>query len=102
MKSQRELHTFSSGIILESGEVLSSFDLMVDTYGELNSDKSNAILVCHAFSGSHHAAGKNDDGKSGWWDELIGPNKAIVFKLEAIDKCIKPESFPIKRLLFFI
>jgi homoserine O-acetyltransferase len=77
MKSQRELHTFSSGIILESGEALSSFDLMVDTYGELNSNKSNAILVCHAFSGSHHAAGKNDDGKSGWWDELIGPNKAI-------------------------
>ena len=78
MKSHRELHNFSSGIKLESGEALSAFDLIVDTYGELNSDKSNAILVCHAFSGSHHAAGKlENDAKSGWWDELIGPDKAI-------------------------
>ena len=75
---ERNIHKFSSGIKLECGKSLASFDLMVDTYGELNSDKSNAILICHAFSGSHHAAGKSDDDENlGWWDNLIGPDKAI-------------------------
>ncbi|MER2012817.1 MAG: homoserine O-acetyltransferase, partial [Psychrobacter alimentarius] len=58
---------------------LPSFDLIVETYGTLNSDKSNAVLICHALSGSHHAAGfhSSDDKKAGWWDNMIGPNKAI-------------------------
>ena len=78
MRSERKLHSFDSGITLECGDILKSFDLMVDTYGNLNSDKSNAILVCHAFSGSHHAAGNSsEDDRPGWWDELIGPQKAI-------------------------
>ena len=51
---------------------------MVDTYGELIFDASNAILVCHAFSGNHHAAGKHEtDATEGWWDQMIGPGKAI-------------------------
>ena len=78
MKTETINYHFNSGITLESGEFLSAFDLIVETYGELNADKSNAILVCHAFSGSHNAAGESDtDGKLGWWDEIVGPNKAI-------------------------
>ncbi len=78
MKTETTNYHFNSGITLESGEFLSAFDLIVETYGELNADKSNAILVCHAFSGSHNAAGESGtDGKLGWWDEIVGPNKAI-------------------------
>ena len=64
---------------LESGEELDGFEIIYETYGELNSDKSNAILICHALSGNHHAAGyySEDDKKPGWWDELIGPGKAF-------------------------
>lgn len=70
---------FSEPLTLECNRTLPSFDLMVETYGTLNSDKSNAILICHALSGNHHAAGFHsaDDKKSGWWDNMIGPNKAI-------------------------
>ena len=54
---------------------------MTETYGELNSDKSNAVLVCHAFSGNHHAAGiKDGEKKPGWWDEIIGDGKTIDTK----------------------
>ena len=77
MKIETKLIHFSKGIILESGEKLDSFDLMVETYGDLNENKSNAILLCHAFSGNHHAAGKNDDFGVGWWDQLVGPDKPI-------------------------
>tara|TARA_B100000900_G_scaffold144336_1_gene122339 strand:- start:696 stop:1790 length:1095 start_codon:yes stop_codon:yes gene_type:complete len=78
VKTEQKVHHFSSGIKLESGAGLDSFNLIVETYGELNSDKSNAVLVCHAFSGSHHAAGSaSTEKKAGWWHELIGPDKAI-------------------------
>ncbi len=70
---------FAQPLTLECNRVLPSFDLVFETYGTLNQDKSNAILICHALSGSHHAAGIHqvDDKKSGWWDNMIGPNKAI-------------------------
>ena len=70
---------FAQPLTLECNRVLPSFDLVFETYGTLNEDKSNAILICHALSGSHHAAGihQADDKKSGWWDNMIGPNKAI-------------------------
>ena len=78
MKTKTELIKFNQGLDLESGARLNSFDLMVETYGELNEDKDNAILVCHAFSGNHHAAGKSSDSDAlGWWDEIIGSGKAI-------------------------
>ena len=77
MKIKTELINFSEGLSLESGGGLDSFDLMVESYGELNESKSNAILLCHAFSGNHHAAGENKELGIGWWDQLVGPNKAI-------------------------
>ena len=70
---------FAEPLTLECNRTLPSFDLMVEIYGTLNRDKSNAILICHALSGNHHAAGFHsaDDKKAGWWDNMIGPNKAI-------------------------
>ena len=70
---------FDQPLTLASGRVLSSYDLVYETYGVLNADKSNAVLICHALSGDHHAAGyhSHDDGKSGWWELYIGPGKAI-------------------------
>jgi homoserine O-acetyltransferase len=74
-----EIFHFPEPLTLECNRTLPSFDLIVETYGTLNRDKSNAILICHALSGSHHAAGFHsaDDKKAGWWDNMIGPNKAI-------------------------
>ena len=78
MKTHSEKLIFDKSIKLESGTVLSSFELMIETYGELNHNKDNAVLVCHAFSGNHHAAGiKTEEGKPGWWDQIIGDNKTI-------------------------
>ena len=77
MKVRTELINFADGITLDSGDRLEKFELMIETYGELNESGSNAILLCHAFSGNHHAAGKNNDSEIGWWDEIVGPNKAI-------------------------
>ena len=70
---------FDEDLALRSGKTLTGFDLMIETYGELNQDRSNAILICHALSGDHHAAGfhSESDAKPGWWDHCIGPGKAI-------------------------
>ena len=66
---------------LKSGAVLSEFSLVYETYGTLNADASNAVLVCHALSGNHHVAGYTDaadqDGTLGWWDNLVGPGKPL-------------------------
>ena len=70
---------FEQTFILQNGCVLPRFDLMVETYGSLNQDRSNAILVCHALSGDHHVAGRHkpEDKYPGWWDSMIGPGKPI-------------------------
>jgi len=64
---------------LDSGRTLPAYDLVYETYGELNAARSNAVLICHALSGDHHAAGYHapDDRKPGWWDTYIGPGKPI-------------------------
>ena len=69
---------FAAPFKLQSGDILPSFELVYETYGELHSGRDNAVLVCHALSGSHHAAGLHaDDESPGWWDSCIGPGKPI-------------------------
>lgn len=70
---------FDQPISLACGTVLPGFELVYETYGELNADASNAVLVCHALSGNHHLAGFYEDRPNslGWWDNLIGPGKPI-------------------------
>ncbi len=70
--------TFDQELTLESGQKLGPITLAYETYGILNENKTNAILVCHAFSGDAHAAGFHAGEKDpGWWDDLIGPGKAL-------------------------
>lgn len=74
-----EVYHFDEPLPLRSGKKLPSYDLVVETYGTLNEQGSNAVLICHALSGDHHAAGyhSESDKKAGWWDECIGPGKPI-------------------------
>ncbi|RAX58818.1 homoserine O-acetyltransferase [Helicobacter monodelphidis] len=85
---------FTNPLYLDSGRILEPYTLAYETYGALNADKSNAILIMHAFSGSHHAAGVYEgEQKAGWWDSLIGHKKGIdidryfVICVNAIGSC---------------
>ena len=70
---------FAEPLALACGRTLHDYQLVYETYGELNATRSNAVLICHALSGHHHAAGFHDmdERKPGWWDSCIGPGKAI-------------------------
>lgn len=75
-----QTHTehFTNPLYLESGRILEPYDIVYETYGTLNETKDNVVVVCHALTGSHHAAGTYEgDNKAGWWDGLIGPGKAV-------------------------
>lgn len=70
---------FDEPLPLRSGASLPAYDLMVETYGRLNAERSNAVLVCHALNASHHVAGTyaGQAKSDGWWDNLIGPGKPL-------------------------
>ncbi|MFS0825503.1 homoserine O-succinyltransferase MetX [Pseudomonas phoenicis] len=70
---------FDEPLPLACGRSLATYELIYETYGTLNARASNAVLICHALSGHHHAAGYHsaDDRKPGWWDSCIGPGKPI-------------------------
>jgi homoserine O-acetyltransferase len=70
---------FTDPLQLRSGGTLPDYELVYETYGELNAARSNAVLVCHALSGSHHVAGHyaDDPTNVGWWDNLVGPGKPL-------------------------
>jgi homoserine O-acetyltransferase len=70
---------FDAPLRLRSGATLPSYELAYETYGALNAERSNAVLVCHALNASHHVAGfyQNDASNLGWWDNLVGPGKPL-------------------------
>jgi homoserine O-acetyltransferase len=78
--SPQSMH-FQEPLPLQSGTSVADYTLVYETYGKLNADRSNAVLVCHALNASHHVAGvylKEDGGKSvGWWDNMVGPGKPL-------------------------
>ena len=63
----------------ESGGVIPELSIRYETYGQLNAQKNNAILICHALTGDHHCAGVHDinERKRGWWNFMVGPGKPI-------------------------
>ncbi|QHG67502.1 homoserine O-succinyltransferase MetX [Pseudomonas putida] len=74
-----QIARFDEPLALACGRSLNSYELVYETYGTLNASASNAVLICHALSGHHHAAGYHaaTDRKPGWWDSCIGPGKPI-------------------------
>jgi homoserine O-acetyltransferase/O-succinyltransferase len=78
--SPQSMH-FAEALPLDSGAALADYTLMYETYGTLNADRSNAVLVCHALNASHHVAGMYEgvDGSKniGWWDNMVGPGKPL-------------------------
>jgi homoserine O-acetyltransferase len=68
---------FNEPLALQSGEELSDYQITYATYGELNEQHSNAILICHALSSNHLVAGEDEHGNTGWWDIMVGPGKPI-------------------------
>jgi len=71
--------SFAGPLPLSSGATISDYSLAYETYGTLNAQRSNAVLVCHALNASHHVAGKyaNQEKSEGWWDNMIGPGKPV-------------------------
>jgi len=81
LNPQRTLfHTFDAPgdtLTLDCGRTLTPYTVAYQTWGQLNADKSNAILIFHALSGDSHVAGTHEDGRSGWWDLMVGPGCAF-------------------------
>lgn len=70
---------FDEPLMLSSGRALNKYHLTYETYGQLNANKDNAVLICHALNASHHVAGiyQGKENKKGWWDNMVGPGKPV-------------------------
>ncbi|MGH6643832.1 MAG: homoserine O-acetyltransferase, partial [Bradyrhizobium sp.] len=69
---------FDAPLALSSGASIAGYSLRIETYGQLNAERSNAVLICHALNASHHVAGiAADDQALGWWDNMVGPGKPV-------------------------
>ncbi|MBI2745946.1 MAG: homoserine O-acetyltransferase [Burkholderiales bacterium] len=77
--AQPQAMTFDAALPLQSGASIRGYTLAYETYGRLNADKSNAVLICHALNASHHVAGvyEGQPKSEGWWDNMIGPGKPV-------------------------
>lgn len=75
----KKTYHFDAPLRLQSGASLAQYDLVVETYGRLNANANNAILICHALNASHHVAGvdPNNSDELGWWDNMVGPGKPV-------------------------
>jgi homoserine O-acetyltransferase len=74
-----EILHFAEPLSLQSGASIANYNLVVETYGQLNAKKNNAVLICHALNASHHVAGisADDPENIGWWDNMVGPGKPV-------------------------
>jgi len=74
-----EILHFAEPLSLQSGASIANYNLVVETYGQLNAKKDNAVLICHALNASHHVAGVSADNPEniGWWDNMVGPGKPV-------------------------
>ncbi|QBK03987.1 homoserine O-acetyltransferase [Hylemonella gracilis] len=77
--AQSQTMYFDAALALQSGASIRGYSLSYETYGQLNADRSNAVLICHALNASHHVAGvyAGQPGTEGWWDNMIGPGKPV-------------------------
>jgi homoserine O-acetyltransferase len=75
----KKTYHFDAPLRLQSGASIDQYNLVVETYGQLNANASNAVLICHALNASHHVAGIDPDNSSelGWWDNMVGPGKPV-------------------------
>jgi homoserine O-acetyltransferase/O-succinyltransferase len=75
----KKTYHFDAPLRLQSGASINQYDLVVETYGRLNANASNAVLICHALNASHHVAGIDPDNANelGWWDNMVGPGKPV-------------------------
>ena len=81
-----QIARFDTPFVFRSGKSIPGFELVYETYGVLNRQRSNAVLVCHALNASHHVAGIDEAGAEGWWDNMVGPGKPLDTKVGALPK----------------
>jgi len=79
LQLSKKTYHFDAPLRLQSGASIEQYDLVVETYGRLNTNASNAVLICHALNASHHVAGIDPDNSNelGWWDNMVGPGKPV-------------------------